>query len=288
VSIGKALVLLGALAAGPAFAWGDLGHQVTALIAYRHLNPAARATLDALLASDTDPLTPPDFASRASWADRYRSTHRETAAWHYVDIEIDQPDISAACYRYPALSAGQTASVGPAEDCVVDKIEEFAAELQAPATSPAERLLALKFLLHFVGDLHQPLHASDHHDRGGNCVTLSPSPDGEVNNLHAYWDVTVINALGTNAEQIAAALDAAITPDEVTRWNQGTVRAWAMEVFQLSVKDAYSLKALPTCSAPGSIALTAAYQAQARIDAAEQIKKAGIRMAGLLNQALGG
>jgi hypothetical protein len=287
MSIGKALVLLGALVAGPAFAWGDLGHQVTALIAYRHLNPAARAALDALLASDTDALTPADFASRASWADRYRSTHRETAAWHYVDIDIDQPDINPACDHFPALSAGQAASRGPAEDCIVDKIEEFAAELKAPVTPPAERLLALKFLIHFVGDLHQPLHASDHHDRGGNCVALSPSPDGDVSNLHAFWDVTVVNALGNSAPQIAAAMDATITQDEITRWNEGTVRSWTMEIFQLSLKDAYSLAAKPTCSAPGSVDLSAAYQAQAKIDAAEQIKKAGIRMAGLLNRALG-
>jgi hypothetical protein len=284
---GKCLLLLGLLAAGRTFAWGDLGHQVTALIAYRHLTPAARAGLDALLASDTDALTPADFASRASWADRSRSTHRETAAWHYVNIEIDQPDINRACYNFPALSTGQAASLGPAEDCIVDKIEEFAAELKAPATTPAERLLALKFLIHFVGDLHQPLHASDHHDRGGNCIALSPSPDGGVSNLHAFWDITVVDALGSSPPQIAAALDATITQDEITRWNQGTVRSWTLEVSQLSLKDAYSLPAKPTCSAPGSIALTVAYQEQAKIDAAEQIKKAGIRMAGLLNQALG-
>ncbi|MGA0601554.1 S1/P1 nuclease [Caulobacter sp. KR2-114] len=73
------------------------------LISYRHLAPAAKARVDALLAADTDPLTPPDFASRATWPDKYRQTHRETANWHFADIEIDQPDRGAACFGFPAL-----------------------------------------------------------------------------------------------------------------------------------------------------------------------------------------
>src|SRR6202030_4291252 len=87
----------------PAAAWGDLGHEVTALIAYRHLDDKARDALNALLASDGDQLTAPDFASRATWADKYRTAHRETAAWHFVDIEIDEPDLAAACFHFPAL-----------------------------------------------------------------------------------------------------------------------------------------------------------------------------------------
>jgi len=71
--------VLTALLGSQARAWGDLGHEVTALIAYRHLSPTARAALDAMLASDPDTLTAGDFASRATWADKYRSTHRETA-----------------------------------------------------------------------------------------------------------------------------------------------------------------------------------------------------------------
>jgi len=157
------------MACAPAAAWGDLGHRVTALIAYRHLLPTARAQLDALLASDGDPLTAPDFASRATWADKYRNGHRETAAWHFVDIEIDHPELQSACNGFPVLTVDQIASQGPAQDCVVNKIEEFSAELSGLRTPPAERLLALKFLIHFVGDLHQPLHAADHQDRGGNC-----------------------------------------------------------------------------------------------------------------------
>jgi S1/P1 Nuclease len=269
-----------------ACAWGDLGHKATALIAYRHLNPKARSELDTLLASDTDPLTAPDFASRATWADKYRNGHRETAAWHFIDIEIDHPDIVGACYGFPALQNGQPASAGPAEDCVVNKIDQFAAELKSTATAPAERLLALKFLIHFVGDVHQPLHAADHDDRGGNCIGLA-SGLRRAHNLHAYWDVDVVEALGRSAEQIAARLDADVTPQKMALWVRGTPRDWAMESFEVARHDAYALPSLPTCQAGGSVALSAAYHAQAQQDAAALLLKSAIRLASILNGALG-
>lgn len=284
----SALVVCAVLAvASPVAAWGDLGHEVTALIAYRHLTPAARAKVDVLLAANSDALTPPDFASRATWADKYRTGHRETAAWHFVNIELDHPDLAAACFGFPGLGAGQLASQGPAQDCVVNKIEQFAVELRSAATPPAERILALKFLMHFVGDLHQPLHAADHDDRGGNCIGLSPSPDGHDANLHAYWDTGAVEALGGSAETIADALDARITPADRTAWSGGTPRTWARESFQIAQADAYALPSRPTCADHGSVVLTAAYQATARRDAALQLEKAGVRMAALLNRALG-
>lgn len=283
-------VLLAALCAllagaGPCFAWGDLGHQVTALIAYRHLTVAARTKLDALLAADSDSLTAPDFASRASWADRYRNTHRETSAWHYVDMEIDHPDLTAACFDFPALHDGQAASAGPVQDCIVNKITEFEAELRDPATSPAERLMALKFLIHFIGDLHQPLHASDHEDRGGNCIGLAPSPDGHDTNLHAYWDVGAVEALGNSASAIVAELDARITPVELRAWSQGDAKVWAIESFELGRKDVYSLAYRPECNDHGTVALTTEYETVASKDAALQLEKAGVRMATVLNRA---
>jgi hypothetical protein len=274
--------------AGPAFAWGDLGHQVTALIAYRHLNAKARTALDALLASDTDSLTPPDFAGRTTWADRYRTTHRETAPWHFADIEIDSGDLAAACFGFPPLAAGQPASQGPSQDCVINKIDEFTVELSNPQTPAAERLLALKFLIHFIGDMHQPLHSSDHGDKGGNCVGLSPpSPDGQETNLHAYWDVGTVNVLGTDAASVAKKLDADISEAQVAEWSKGSTRSWALEAFELAKRDVYQLNKLPTCAAPGSVALSDAYVKAAQADANLQLRRAGIRMALLLNQALG-
>lgn len=272
--------------ASPAFAWGDIGHKVTALIAYKHLTPSARAKLDTLLASDPDTLTAPDFASRATWADKYREGHRETAQWHFVDIEVAHPDLNQACFGFPGLPGGAVASAGPADDCVIDKIDEFSAELADPATSAAERLFALKFLIHFVGDLHQPLHASDHEDHGGNCVALDDG-SGQRRNLHGYWDTGAVLGLGHTPEEIAASLEARITPSEVSAWSAGSARDWAEESYKLAVSVTYQLPSLPTCTdhAPPQ-RLTAAYEAQAKDLVALQLEKAGIRMAYLLNRAL--
>ena len=279
-----AAVLL--LFAATAFAWGDKGHEVTALIAYRHLTVKARAALDALLASDGDPLTRTDFASRATWADRYRTRHRETGPWHYVNINIDTPDLDAACFHFPPAGDNVPASFGPARDCVVNKIGQFERELKDRRTAPAERLLALKFLVHFVGDLHQPLHAADHDDHGGNCVQLAAAGAGHTRNLHAFWDVSAVDALGGNATTLAAALDAEIAPADLRTWRAGGARDWARESFELGRKDAYALPTRPSCQAGGAVDLSAAYRAAAQHDAALQLKRAAIRLAALLNAAL--
>jgi hypothetical protein len=280
-----ALAALAALIGSQARAWGDLGHEVTALIAYRHLVPTARSALDAMLASDADALTAGDFASRATWADKFRNAHRETAAWHFVDIEIDQPDLKDACFGFPISPPGQWASQGPAQDCVVNKIDQFAAELKSLSTPPPERLLALKFLIHFMGDLHQPLHAADHHDRGGNCVSLSP-PQGAQNNLHAYWDVSVVSALGQSAGQIADTLDARLSAADIKEWTQGTPQSWALDTFEIGRRDVYALASTPTCQSGGSVALSPAYRRQAEEDAATQLLKAAVRLTAVLNRSL--
>jgi hypothetical protein len=158
-----------------AAAWGDDGHKVVALIAERYLTPTAKKQVDALLAADTDPLTQHDIASEATWADRYRDANYRkdnydaTKRWHFVDLEITDPDMTKGCYGREPLPPGAPASVSDKMACVVDKVAQFATELEAPGTDAEERLFALKFLLHFVGDMHQPLHASDN---GGNSVKV--------------------------------------------------------------------------------------------------------------------
>jgi hypothetical protein len=146
--------------------------------------------------------------------------------------------------------------------------------------------MAFKYVLHFVGDLHQPLHAADHDDRGGNCIQLDP-PVGPSQNLHAYWDTAVVGALGPSASAIATKLNARITPDEIRAWSAGDPKSWAMQSFQVAQKDVYRLPAQPTCQDKGSVALSPAYQAAAQTDAARQLQLAGIRIAVVLNSALG-
>ena len=283
------LLLFGLLALVPAraLAWGYEGHEVIALIARGYLTPTVRAKVDALLAADTDGLTAHDMASEATWADAFRSAgHRETAPWHFVDTELDHPDLSAACFGFPAAPAGR-ASAGPEQDCVVDKVEEFASELRDPATSPAERLLALKYLLHFVGDLHQPLHASDNHDRGGNCVPVALGGT-RTTNLHAWWDTGVVQLLGTDPAAVAAQLSAQITSVERTQWDGGDPRAWAQEAYLVAKTSAYALNTPPGCGFQAApIGLPDAYVANAKAAAALQLERAGVRLAKLLNTTLG-
>src|SRR6516164_8628958 len=195
----------------PALAWGDEGHEAVALVAQEFLTPTAKQHLESLLASGNDPLTGNDIASRATWADRYRDSDRNTTKvrynatqnWHFVDIEIDAPDQDQACFGHPSIPAGKSASQGPADDCVVDKIEEFWSELKDPMTSQAERLLALKFLLHFVGDVHQPLHSSDHHDRGGNDVSVVYGRRRVGSPLHTYWDHNAVTNNSSDPQELA-------------------------------------------------------------------------------------
>jgi hypothetical protein len=152
-----------------ALAWGDEGHRIIALIGQALLKPAVRAEVVAMLGSDQSTLTAHDIASEATWADRIRavnqhSAREKTSQWHFVNIEIGAPDIDQACFGHPVVPAGVWASRGPARDCLIDKIIQFEAELAQRTTPAPERLVALKFFLHLIGDLHQPLHTSDSED----------------------------------------------------------------------------------------------------------------------------
>jgi hypothetical protein len=275
-----------------ALAWGDEGHAIVALIAEHYLVPSARAKVAALLASDTDDLTPHDIANEAVWADRYRDSDRATTRqrydrtwkWHFIDIELDRPDQTVACFgQKPERSAGP-ASLGPADDCVTDKIDAFARELAAKSTPPAERLLALKFLLHFVGDLHQPLHASDDHDAGGNQRPVVE--DGEQpGNLHAYWDFVFVRQLGADPRTVADGLIAAISPDELRRWAAGGVADWAEESFALARDHVYAPLGAPDPT--GVYRLDPIlYGLNAEAITALQLSRAGVRLAAVLNRAL--
>jgi len=270
-----------------ALAWGDDGHKVVALIAQSFLDSDALKRVNALLAADTDSLTAHDIASAATWADKFRDSNRngarqKTSQWHFVDIEITAPDLDAACFNHPPIPSGTVASDGPAIDCVVDKIQEFAAELTNPATDPEEQVVALKFLLHFVGDLHQPLHSSDDNDRGGNNKKVSAA-GFRAGNLHHYWDTEFVDQLETDPKSIASDLIGHISRDQVSTWQAGSPSDWAMESFQVAKDDAYGQ--LPEPSARGSFRLSDEYVTTATEDVALQLSKAGVRLAFVLNNA---
>jgi hypothetical protein len=219
IAAGTLAIALAANFAQPrtALAWGDDGHKVVALIAQSFLDADARKRVNALLAADTDSLTAHEIASAATWADKLRDANtngarQKTSQWHFVDIEISAPNLDAACFMHPPIPPGTVASEGPAADCVIDKIDEFAAELGNPATDQEEQIVALKFLLHFVGDIHQPLHSSDDMDRGGNNKKVSAA-GFKAGNLHHFWDTEFVLQLETDAKSIASDLIGHISRD---------------------------------------------------------------------------
>jgi len=184
------------------------------------------------------------------------------------------------------LPAGEIATGGPDKVCAIDKIEQFQPELAAPGTDAEERLAALKFILHFVGDIHQPLHSSDHDDRGGNevKVTVAGFPHHSKDDLHGFWDTQFVDAIATPPAVLAKQLLAEITPSDAKAWATGTPDDWAMEAFKLSKADAYGN---PPLSKSQPQNLDQSYVTQAEKDVILQLKRAGIRLASLLDKTLG-
>jgi S1/P1 Nuclease len=277
----------------PAYAWGDEGHEIVALIADHYLEPAVRTKVNNILATDTTNLTPSEHIDmEATWADKFRDSDRNTTKvhfnqthnWHFVDLEISGPDLKSACFGQPALN-GALATSGPANDCIVDKINEFTAELRNPATSDAERLLALQFMLHFVGDIHQPLHASDDHDQGGNAeIVKAATVSKKSGKLHGFWDTQFVAMQGKGKTVIVKKLIAKITPAQRAKWSAGTAADWAKESFAVSKVNAYG--PLPTPTSPHHYTLPKSYVTNAKGVVADQLSKAGVRLAFVLNNAL--
>jgi hypothetical protein len=275
-------------------AWGDEGHEIVALIAAHYLEPSVRTQVDALLAGDTSGLlADTTLASESTWADRYRDSDRassrlhyeQTRRWHYIDMERLAPDLDAACFGHPPLPSGASASAGPAADCVIDKINQFEAELASRDTSPEERRLALQFLLHLVGDLNQPLHAIDDADEGGNRKRVSAAGFA-AGSLHHYWDTAFVLALGAEPAAVAAALIAQISPSALQRWRRGSVEEWARESY--AVGRRYVYEPLPAADSSGQYYLSPTYVAAAQRAVAMQLSAAGVRLAALLNRAFVG
>jgi hypothetical protein len=283
----KMAALLGAFASlclmgitGRALAWGDEGHQVVALVADHFLDPVVKRKIDAMLAADTDPLTAHDIPGAAIWA----AHDNRIRLWHVVDLELDHPDLNAACFGHPGLPAGVAASDGPEKDCVVDKIEQFAAELASPRTKPSERLIALKFLLELVGDVHQPLDASDNHNGNGTGVLVTASAfSGRT--LADFWNNETIEELGDDPKEIASDLVGGIQQNHAfAAMSKGAPSDWAMETFGVAKDHAYGR--LPSAGADGRYALDAEYETGAIQASRVQLARAGARLAALLNRAL--
>jgi hypothetical protein len=279
--------------ASNARAWGPEGHALVADMAEAHLDEGARTEVARLLAlDDGGPKRHLDEIS--SWADEIRSSHPETGTYHYVDIPLhaDGYDEQRDCH----FDKDQH-RVGEAT-CVVAKLPFFIRVLADKSHADKERLEALKWIVHLVGDIHQPLHAEDNHDKGGNGLVLTYN--GVDTNLHAVWDLGIIEEhyawqLGWHysfdhdaVRARAAELDSQIQPSQRKAWAPANpdadfanaVIGWANDSHALA-QVVYAK--LPAPMAPG---WDRAYQDYAWPVVQTQLDKAGVRLAAVLNQAL--
>ncbi len=310
VAVGCLAQLFALAAPREASAWGAEGNAIVALVADRLLaahDPAIQKKVAAILATDkSNEWTKTDIAGEANWAQALRERSPEgrlaTSQWHYVKLDAASPDLAKACFGRPDLPAMTPASHGPQQDCIVDKINEFARELRDPATSEGERLMALQFLLDLTGDLHQPLDAIEHGDQGGNCVAVLPPGAKAPVRLSGYWnDVLVAEAEGRDPATAADRIAAALSPADIGKWSGGTIEDWARESYDVAKTVAYGYPAdavagkralaarkgeKDPCGAAPVYRIDPAYQDRAVAAVREQLAKAGVRLAFLLRENL--
>lgn len=287
-----AVALTTSLWSGSALAWSARGHTMVADIATRLLTPAAKLAVADLLRDDLyadgKPSGRTTLADVASWPDELRATpeQRATGVYHYDDIPIcGVPDRKLYC---------------PDGKCATAWFAKQLAILEDKSRPKRARNEALKWITHLVGDLHQPLHASDHDDKGGNDVKITffgKRADDPVEgraqspyNLHAAWDRLIpykmVDERG-GYDKFLADLPSAATRKA---WVVGNIDAWAAESFVLARDFLYP--ALPTnfvCdkAITDVLPLGQDYDRPASEIAATQLRKAGVRLAKVLNDALG-
>jgi hypothetical protein len=307
-----ALTLLSLVAATPAFGWGCDAHRIVALIAWARASDGARTAAAALLAADPvppqtlgcGPSTPNPLADVSMWADAVREDEPETAPWHYVDVprDADRAELRRAC------RSGR---------CVTEALERQLALVRSGAPT-AERARALRFVVHLVADLHQPLHATTNGDRGGNCVPVTyfgertrPSHGGErwSPNLHAIWDTDLLRSLLRAGHEPASGYAVGLArrfADEMAHWQREPPRIedWAWETHAVGADVAYGRlpRSIPiephvrpeTCRANREIGRRMAelhlrvedgYVDAVRTALDTQLAKAGARLAGLLDRS---
>lgn len=254
-----AILLIALIAPASGFGWGREGHAVVAIIAEHYMTGTALSrTGDLLDGSAIDGI--------ASWADEYRRDHPETGPWHYIDIPLADStiDLTREC---------------PHGGCVIAKTEQFLAVLKDPNADQASKVQALKFVVHFVGDLHQPLHDEDDGDKGGN--TRHVIFDGRPGNLHWIWDSGLLEGISRNAEGLAPQLESRITAQDRSQWITGSIEDWAIQGHRLAQKIAYG-----DLAGQNPAPITAVYEQQADPAIELQLERAGVRLAFVLNESL--
>ncbi len=252
-----ALLLCCVVPTGPAFGWGQTGHRVTGAVAERYLSGVARANVRLLLGTES-------LAQAATWPDDMRSDPAEF--WQRT----------AGPFHYVTVPQGRTyaqAGAPPEGDAVV-ALARFARILRDPNASLEDKRMALRFSIHIIGDLHQPLHAGREGDRGGNNVRVTLF--GQQTNLHSVWDSGLIDQRQLSHSEYSEWLVSAITPQQVIAWNDANPEVWIAESVALR-EQVYP--------ASPQLSYAYAYQHGAALD--ERLSRGGVRIAAYLNAIFG-
>lgn len=264
----------------PAQAWWDYGHETIGEIAYRNVSPRARAAVDALLRQGRLLETPTcpvnTLAKAAYWADCIKELGPRFSyaySWHYQNVDICKPfDVKAACKD---------------GNCVSAQVERNLKLLGDKTVPVRERVMALAFLAHFVGDLHMPLHAGDKGDLGGNrAKSTYGAYSTERLNLHSIWD----GYLAERAISTPPPIVRAYSAEERAALNGGTVEDWSRESWQIARDTVYgSAYGRDPCAGPPPERATLANETIETLVAPLrlQVERGGLRLARLLDEALG-
>ncbi|HUL70133.1 MAG TPA: S1/P1 nuclease [Gemmatimonadales bacterium] len=246
--------------------WYFEGHRLVARIAALRLTPQTQAAVKDLLGGES-------LVEASVWADNIKIERPDTKPLHYVNIPLNATDY------VPSRDC-------PDSRCLIAAIEEYRrilslptdlSDLSALSALSAQKTEALRFLIHFIGDLHQPLHVSNNRDEGGNnrMVTFFGTP----RKLHEVWDGELIEESGLNEDQYFDRLRRKMDSLDLSAIERGTIVDWAMEGHRLAAEHAYQL--------PRSGKIGEAYE-QANLPLVDlALIEAGVRLAKVLNEALG-
>lgn len=268
--------------ASPAHAYWEYGHESVARVAWEQMRPDTRRQLAALLRQGRlleTPECPVRTIEQASvWADCVKPLGDRFAyvySWHYQNVDVCKPfDLKSACKD---------------GNCVSAQIERNARLLADPKVPTRERLMALALLVHFMGDLHQPMHAGDHQDLGGNRVAANYGIVGGRANLHSIWDGWLAERAISSPPSGPSAILAQIPAAERERIASGTVEDWSREMWGKARDLAYKTLVGDPCGA-GPVERPTLTEAQVRElipEVRTDVVEGGIRLARLIDDALG-
>jgi hypothetical protein len=241
-------------------AWGTQGHRICGQIANMYLTPKARKAIEAILGNES-------IAMTSNWADFIKSdpNYSYLSSWHYIDFD--------KAYTYPEMQAFL------AQDTKVDaytKLNFLIGELKKPSTSKENKLLYLRMLIHIIEDVHQPMHTAHTDDKGGNDFKVNwfSTPT----NLHSIWDSQLIDFQQLSYTEYATAINHSTTAQRA-EWQKASIAQWLFESNQIAEKLYTEIK-------PGDT-LNYKYNFNHIETLNNQLLKAGVRLAGVLNQIFG-